>query len=979
MIRDRVARRSALLLPLAAVALLAGTAPPARALPDAPDTPATPAAPASMASVDSADSADAAGVTAGATAGQAPGQSALPTEVDLAYYLDALPGGDAVHDPAVPTPAEHLGFEVGAWHVRPAQLVAYMERLAEASGRVRIEETGRTHEQKPQVLVTITSEKNQARLDEILERHRRWSEPPFDGGPDAAASAASADAADLPAVVFLGYSIHGNEASGANASMVVAYHLASSRSPEVEEILDRVVVLLDPALNPDGMGRFATWANMHRGARPVADPEAREHLEDWPSGRTNHYWFDLNRDWLLLVHPESRNRVGVFQRWRPNVLADFHEMGARSTYFFQPGVPTRQNPLTPQQNLDLTRDFARYHARALDKAGSLYFTEETFDDFYFGKGSTYPDIQGTVGILFEQASARGHVQESDQGLLTFPFAIRNQAMTSLSTLQAAADKRQELLDYQRRFFEEALEEAATDPVQGYLIAEDEDPVRLHELVRVLRSHDIEVYRLARPVDAIPAPGLGLIGLGGPAGMGSLGEGAERFEPEGSFVIPGGQRQARLLRALFERRTDFADTTFYDVSAWTLPLAFDVRWAELGRPGASGRTAFSADLVGEPVAAGPVPPGAVDGLGTADPVAWAFEWTGYYAPRALERLLGKGVLTRVATRPFEAPTSGGSHPFRAGTVVVPLGLQRERAAEIRDLLDTAARLDGVVVHALTSGLTPGGVDLGSPSLRPLEEPRPMLLIGNGVSSYDAGEIWHLLDHRFGVPVSLVERSRLGRVDLDRYTHVILVDGNWDPLPDGQVDALREWVRDGGTLIGIQGGAVWAGEGLLGLGAQGGNGNGAGVLEIELGGAADAGDRPYGEHRKDQAVPLIAGTIFEARLDLTHPLAYGYTRETLPVFRDSTAILEPSDSPYETPVRYTASPLLAGYVSPENLQNLASQPAVIATRLGQGVVIRMVDNPDFRGFWYGTSKLMLNALYFGPVIDRTDVPAGVAPRH
>lgn len=901
------------------------------------------------------------GTAAGATADRAPGESVLPTEVDLTYYLEALPGAGAGHDPEVPAPQNELGFEVGEWHARPAQLVSYLERLAGASDRVTLEEIGRTHEEKPQVVATITSAENHARLDEILERRRGRTEPPFARTDEGGGEEGDPVPDDLPAVVYLGYSIHGNEASGSNASLVVAYHLAASRSEAVAELLDRVVILLDPSLNPDGMGRFAHWANMHRGAVPVADPDHREHVEGWPSGRTNHYWFDLNRDWLLLVHPESRNRVRLFQRWRPNVLADFHEMGSRATYFFQPGVPSRQNPLTPEKNVELTREFARYHARALDEAGSLYYTEETFDDFYFGKGSTYPDIQGTIGILFEQASARGHVQESDQGPLTFPFAIRNQAMTSFSTLRAAADHRAELLAYQSRFFREALDEARESPIRGYVVGAGGDPARLHELVATLRGHGIEVHRLARAVEVD----------------------GERFAPGEAVVIPTEQRQKRLLEALFERRIEFEDTTFYDVSAWTLPLAFGLPWAQLGVDLEVG----TAELLGDPVT-DPAPP--VGGLPDVpadggEPVAWAFEWTDYYAPRSLGRLLREGVYARVATRPFEArlvdtPDGGAMRSFGRGTVVVPLGLQRDRAGEIRDLLTTAAREDGVSVHALASGLTPGGIDLGSPSLQPIVPPRPLVVIGHHVSSYDAGEVWHLLDHRFRMPVSLVERSRLGRIDLDRYTHVILVDGRWDELPEARMADLEQWVRDGGTLVGIQNGATWAGRALLGLGEDGESGGGGG-MEIQIGGEAkdgEAQDRPYADFRKDVAVPLIAGTIFEAQLDLTHPLAYGYTRERLPIFRDWTGTLMPTGNPYDTPVRYTDEPLLAGYVSPENLEQLGGQPAVIATRLGGGVVIRMVDNPNFRGIWYGTSRLLLNAIYLSDTIRRTDVPEGVQPK-
>ncbi|HEX6201364.1 MAG TPA: M14 metallopeptidase family protein, partial [Thermoanaerobaculia bacterium] len=614
----------------------------------------------------------------------------------------ALPPA-ASYDPAVPRPADVLGFEIGERHVRHDQLVEYVRRLAEASPRVAIEEQGRTHEGRPQLLLTVSSPANLARREEIRRRHRALSEAPWDEpAPGVETQTSALDG--MPVVVWLGYSIHGDEASGANASLLVAYHLAAARGAEVESLLDRTVILLDPSLNPDGLARFAHWVATHRGRVEVADPLHREHLQGWPSARTNHYWFDLNRDWLLLQHPESRNRVATIQRWRPNVVADFHEMGSNATFFFQPGVPSRQNPLTPAENLELTRQIARFHAEAFDRAGRLYYTEETYDDFYYGKGSTYPDAQGAVGILFEQASSRGIRQDTEQGLLTFADSVANQVRASFSTLAGAAAKRRELLGWQREFYRRAGEEAASGPVGGWIVGEGGDPARAAELVAILDAHGIAVHRLARDVEA----------------------GGRRFAAGEAFVVPAAQRQARLAEALFERRTEFADDVFYDVSAWTLPLAFGLPWAEVargrwspglageevtapggalaagwaagsateggaadsaaaaaapaGRTAARGATAAGAaaggtgaggatatggragaapgsvpSAPGDLAAAGaggggaagsaPVPPGRRPPQSAG--AAWAFEWTARWAPRALGRLLAAGVEARVA--------------------------------------------------------------------------------------------------------------------------------------------------------------------------------------------------------------------------------------------------------------------------------------------------------------------------------------------
>ncbi|MDX1408775.1 MAG: M14 family metallopeptidase, partial [Saprospiraceae bacterium] len=343
--------------------------------------------------------------------------------VDLTYYLP-----DITYNPAIPTPEGFLGYQVGDWHVSHDQLKFYMQELARRSDRITIEEYARSYENRPLLLLTITSPRNHARIDEILAQRQTLTDP---------ASTTSSPAGDSPVVIYQGYSIHGNEPSGANAALLMAYYLAAGQSEEVSNLLDNAVILLDPSFNPDGLHRFSAWVNSHKNQTLTSDPADREYSEAWPRGRTNHYWFDLNRDWLLLQHPESRGRVANFHKWKPNVLTDHHEMGTNSTFFFMPGIPSRTNPITPQRNQDLTAAIAEYHAEALDEIGSLYYTKESYDDFYVGKGSTYPDVNGGIGILFEQGSARGHVQESDNGLLTFQYAIRNQVRTSLSTQRAA--------------------------------------------------------------------------------------------------------------------------------------------------------------------------------------------------------------------------------------------------------------------------------------------------------------------------------------------------------------------------------------------------------------------------------------------------------------------------------------------------------------------------------------------------------------
>ena len=362
------------------------------------------------------------------------------SQFDLSYYLPK----NVTYNQDIPTPQSVLGFEVGEWHVTHDKLVEYMKLLSTVSNRITIEDRGKTFEGRPILLLTVTSPENHKNVDAIRTQHLKLIDYKQ-------SNQLNTDA--MPLVVYQGFSIHGNEPSGSNSSLILAYYLAAAEGDEIEELLKNTIILLDPSFNPDGLQRFAYWANTNKSDFLNMDPNDREFHEVWPGGRTNHYWFDMNRDWLPVQLPESRARIETYNNWMPNILTDHHEMGTNSTFFFQPGVQSRVHPLTPKLNQELTKEIGNYHAKALDNIGSLYFTEERYDDYYYGKGSTFPDINGGIGILFEQASSRGHAQETDNGLLTFPFTIRNQFTTALSTLKAAQEMRGKLLKYQKDFYD----------------------------------------------------------------------------------------------------------------------------------------------------------------------------------------------------------------------------------------------------------------------------------------------------------------------------------------------------------------------------------------------------------------------------------------------------------------------------------------------------------------------------------------------
>jgi hypothetical protein len=834
------------------------------------------------------------------------------SQITFDYYLPE----NENYDPEIPTPESIIGHEVGEWHITHDKLVNYMRAVAEASDRVTIDEHASTYENRPVLLLTITSPDNHQNINQIQSNHKALTDPSQSG---------TLDVSEMPAVVYMGYSVHGNEPSGSNASMVVVYHLAAAQSDEVRNMLENSVILLDPSFNPDGLNRFATWVNMHKSHTTVSDPNTREYNEVWPGGRTNHYWFDLNRDWLPVQHPSSRGRIHKFHDWHPNVLTDFHEMGTNATYFFQPGVPERTHPLTPQINQDLTMALAEYHADALDDRQQLYYTRERFDDYYFGKGSTYPDIQGSVGILFEQASSRGHAQESIHGVKTFHETILNQVTTSFSTIKGSLELREELHEYKRSFYNQSLQEARSGSIKAYVFGDENDIGKTWHLADIIHPHGIDIYELGQDIDV---------------------EGTQ-FHAGRAYIIPAEQPQAKLIEAMFERRTVFEDSLFYDVSTWTLPYAFNLPFAELGS------RQFNQSLLGSKIEEPDFPSGELKG--EHGDYAYIFNWSEYYAPRALYRLQKEGVRTLVASAPFSTITSEGLTDFGYGAILVSLGIQEVDQEKIQGIIDEIVEYDAVTVYSVNTGLTQRGIDLGSPSFNILDKPEVAVIGGRGTTVSEIGEVWHLFDQRIHVPLTILEKHRMGSADLDRYNVIVMGTGNYSDLPDETVEKLKGWVHNGGTLIAMRGAISWI------------RSQGLADLETVSREAPDLQPQRYADLDDLRGAQVIGGSIFNAKLDITHPIGYGFTDDNITVFRNTNTFIERPDNPFSTPVYYdTDNPLASGYISDQNLERIGGTASVVVNSHGNGRVITMIDNPNFRAFWFGTNKLFLNAVFFGNTI-------------
>ncbi len=846
----------------------------------------------------------------------------------LSDLLEPLPQLDG----SIATPEAGIGIPIGSRHLYCHEINAYLDSLSAASPRMKaLGAHAVSHGGRPVVSYAISSSGNIARLDEIIAARESIIDPD-----------AQVDLENQPAVMFMGYSVHGDESSAANAVPLVAYYLAAAQSEKLASQLEEMVLILNPVLNPDGLDRFAHWTNSHRGAVPSADPSDREHVQRFPSGRTNYYWFDLNRDWLPHQHPESQGRLDLFHQWKPNVQLDFHEQHSSSSYFFMPGKPERTNPLTPAINQRLTNEIAHFHREVFDAEGTLYVSEEGYDDFFMGKGSTYPDLFGCVGILFEQPSSRGIRQDTQNGLLDFPTTIANQFKTTLSSIEALGSLKGELLEYQRGFYRDAAKESAKRSGH-YLASAYGDAARLREFARVLQGHCIKVELLAEDYE--------MDGV--------------RYAAGETLAIEAGQRQSTFMKSLWSRQVEFEENVFYDVSTWTLPLAFNMRHSQ--DPVKKVNVA-SLDAAFWGTASGP-------GLAESS-IGYLIDWRDSDAPALLYALLKEGANARVATRPLTAQIVGGEErAFGYGTILVAKALNDGiPEGAIAKLEEAASR--GVPVYPVASSYTHEGIDLGSRYFKVIELPKLLLVSGPGMSPYNVGEIWHLLDQRLRMPVTMVDSNRLSGVDLRDYTHILLTSG-LSSLVDSGVDGLKNFVQSGGVIWGQGDGAVkWLVDKELAT-VEWRQTEEEKAKEAEKkadDSNADSVDSvarpkrlPFVQAQDQSAFKLVRGAIFGASLDVSHPIGYGYESEFLPVFRRSSKFIEPSSNPYSTPVLYRKDPLLSGYISEENLELLSGSASLVIEGKGDGAIALAMDYATFRAFWWGTQRLLVNAIFFGDLLE------------
>ena len=803
------------------------------------------------------------------------------------------------------SPEEFLGYEIGFQHTRHDQIVSYLTYLSSVSDKADLINYGKTHEGRNLVILTISSKNNLNRLGEIQKEHLKNTIP----------GVTVTSNEDLPIIINLGYGVHGNEPSSSEAALLTAYTLVSSKSKKIEKFRQNSVVFIDPTINPDGRDRHTQWANQNKSINLVADEYDSEHNEAWPKGRTNHYWFDLNRDWLLAVNPESRGKLKWFHTWYPNVVTDFHEMGTNSNYFFEPMKTNASvSPLIPAENYNvLSPKFAEYYVKALDSIGSFYYTKESFDETYPGYGSSYPDVQGGLAILFEQASSRGHLQETNYGTISFGFTIRNQYLSSLATVEAAVDNKKMLRDYQKRFFDSSLKEFKDEKIKAYEFGDLYDQNRNKAFIDKLLIHKVKVYKSKE-----------------------------------KYVVPVNQTQSRMVKNFFETYDKYVDSVFYDASAWSMSNFYNMKSKKLKSFTAESEVLSTKDLVKNVKV-------------NKSNYSYILDWDDYNSVATLNYLQKNNLITYSAFKPFSVKVNETKSikNFNYGSILIPVSKQKISSEELYEIIKTAQEKFNVPIFNSESGFSIKGIDLGSNNFRINKPVKVALVVGEGVNSYEAGEVWHLLDTRIGMPLSKIRLNQFSRVSLDKYTTMIMVSGSYNQLNKNDIEKINDWIEKGNTLITIAKGSSWAINKKL-------------VKESLLEPTKDSifSRKNYVNAAENIGRERIGGAILSVDLDLTHPLAFGYRDSSIPVYKNNNVFINKTKDHYSSVGVYSKDPHIDGYISEKNIKNnFKNTASLIVSKLGSGRVIIFADNPNFRGSWYGTNKLFLNAIFFG---DNINVP-------
>jgi hypothetical protein len=810
----------------------------------------------------------------------------------------------------VQSPSEFLGYELGSQWTTHHKVMDYFRHVAEQSPMVEAKKYGETNEGRELMLAYVSNEDNIGRLDEIRTNNLKRTGL-LKGSPTS----------DSTAIVWLSYNVHGDETSSSEAAMKTIYELVRPDNAESKKWLQNTVVIMDPMINPDGRDRYVHWYKETVGDEPDVHRDAREHHQPWPQGRTNHYYFDLNRDWAWLTQKESRHRIEEYQKWLPHIHVDYHEQNYNAPYYFAPAARPFHSAITEWQN-DFQYTIGQNHAKYFDRNGWLYFTREVFDLFYPSYGDTYPIFNGAIGMTYEQGGQVGlGILRATGDTLTLDDRLTHHFTTGLSTIEISSQNAGRLVQE----FAQYYERARNNPQGAYktfVIKGDNNPDKLQALFELLDQHKIEYGKTAgsRTLDGYNY---------------ATGE-TERVQvTEDDYLVSVYQPKSVMARVMFEPRPELEDSLTYDITAWEQHYAF----------GLDGY-ALTERLDVEPA---PALQKQIDNTAEGTPYAYLARWQDLSDIRMLGDLLENDINVRFATQEFKID----DRDYRPGTLIITLG-DNEQKDDFDTLVQDIATKNNQSVEPVSTGFVQSGSDFGSSSVRYLERPRVALLSGRGTSSYNVGEIWHYFDKQIDYPVTLIETGYFEDVDLDDYDVFILPSGYYrDELDNERMKKIREWISSGGKLIAVQ-----SANRML-AGKEGFNLKRKKENNDDKSDTTAADPDTYGAQQRENIPEFNAGSIFKITMDNTHPLAFGYDNcyFTLKLDSDAYSFLEDG---WNVGVAKEDAHMsgFVGYKAKEELENTLTFGV---QSMGEGAIVYMVDNPLFRAFWYNGKLLFGNAVF------------------
>ncbi|NGP88953.1 M14 family metallopeptidase [Fodinibius halophilus] len=812
------------------------------------------------------------------------------------------------------SPEDFLGYELGSQWTPHHKVMDYFWHVAEQSEMVKAKKYGETNEGRELMLAYVSSTQNVERLDEIRKNNLKRTGL-LEGKPKAGNTA----------IVWLSYNVHGNETSSSEAALKTIYELVRLDNPDTKEWLQNTVVVMDPMLNPDGRDRYVHWYKETVGDSFNAYGEAREHHEPWPGGRTNHYYFDLNRDWAWLTQKESRARVEEFQKWMPHIHVDFHEQGYTSPYYFAPAAEPFHKAITEWQR-DFQYTIGENHAKYFNENSWLYFTREVFDLFYPSYGDTYPIFNGSIGMTYEQAGggyAGLGIKKPVGDTLTLKDRLTHHHTTGLSTVEISSKNADKLVDNFADYFEEA-QNNPEGKYKTFVIEKENNPDKLQALFSLLDKHKVE-YGQAGQNENVSAYNY------------KTGQTRRVRVEKGDYLVSTYQPKGVLARILFEPRPELADSVTYDITAWSQYYAY-------GLDGYAVPEQLD-------VEAAPAPQKEINN--TADEKAYAYlaEWKDLSDVGLLADLLKHDIKVRFSEKAFKIE----GQDYAPGTLVITRSDNKNRGKDFERLVTELATKHNQQVDAVSTGFVQSGADFGSSSVRYLEKPRIALLSGEGTSSNRVGEVWHYFDKQINYPVTLVDTDYFSSVNLDNYEVLIMASGYYgSEIDSSQFDELRNWISEGGKLIALQGANSYlAGKDGFNIENKSDDGNG--------GDSPDSGTvlDEYGDQQRERISGFNSGSIFKISLDNSHPLAFGYDDHyfSLKLNADAYSYLEDG---WNVGVA-KGDARMSGFVGYKAKEKLRNTLTFGVQEMGSGSVVYMVDNPLFRAFWYNGKLLFGNAVF------------------